>query len=188
MWRCAASPGGRGAAWPAARWCAPRRGGRFRPTGGAGCGRHGRRLGSGFGPPAAACSPPSRACGGGAARPVAVRRPGDGGRRCACWWCLPWRLSVWGGRGAAWTGAAEPTACRLQREGGNFTGLGDPGRACAATGLVCSCYCVRSATVSDGGGGALPCANGAAALVPAPLPLCADHASWCRGETAWEAS
>lgn len=28
----------------------------------------------------------------------------------------------WGG-GAAWTGAATPTACLLQREGGSFTGL-----------------------------------------------------------------
>ena len=66
-------------------------------------------------------------------------------------------------------GAAALTACRLQREGGNFTGLGDPGRAYAATGLVCSCYCVRSGTVIDGGGGVLPHADGAAALVLAPL-------------------
>ena len=40
----------------------------------------------------------------------------------------------------------------------------------------------------DGGGGALPRADGAAALVPTPLLLCADHASLYRGETAWEAS
>ena len=56
------------------------------------------------------------------------------------------------------------------------------------TGLVCSYYCVRSATVEDGGGGALPHADGATALVPAPLLLCADHASRYRCETVCEAS
>ena len=50
-------PAARGAAWPAARWNAPRRGGRFRPAGGEGRGRRGRRLGSGFGLPAAAVVP-----------------------------------------------------------------------------------------------------------------------------------
>ncbi|XP_044401848.1 translation initiation factor IF-2-like [Triticum aestivum] len=43
-------------------------------------------------------------------------------------------LSVWGGRGAAWTGTAAPTACQLLRGGGSCPGLGGPGQACGATG------------------------------------------------------
>ena len=66
-------------------------------------------------------------------------------------------------------GASASTACRQQRKGGSFTGPRGLGRACGPTGLVCSCYCVRTATVADGGGGALPRADGADALVPAPI-------------------
>ena len=73
----------------------------------------------------------------------------------------------------------------MQREGGNFTGLCVPGRASAATGLVCSCHCVRSATVFGGGGGALPRADGADALVPTLILRHAVLTSRCRGETAW---
>ena len=81
--------------------------------------------------------------------------------------------------------AAAPTACRQQREGGSFTGPRGLGRACGPTGLVCSCYCVRTATVADGGGGALPRADGADALVPALILRRAVLTSRCRGETAW---
>ena len=74
---------------------------------------------------------------------------------------------------------------RQQREGGSFTGPRGLGWACGPTGLVCSCYCVRTATVADGGGGALPRADGADALVPALILRCAVLTSRCRGETAW---
>ena len=55
----------------------------------------------------------------------------------------------------------------------------------ARPGLVCSCYCVRTATVADGGGGALPRADDADALVPALILRRAVLTLRCRGETAW---
>ncbi|XP_044366492.1 translation initiation factor IF-2 [Triticum aestivum] len=82
-------------------------------------------------------------------------------------------------------GASAPMACRQQREGGSFTGPWGLGRACGPTGLVCSCYCVRTATVADGGGGALPRADGADALVPALILRRAVLTLRCHGETAW---
>ena len=81
-------------------------------------------------------------------------------------------------------GASTSMACRQQREGGSFTGPRGLGRACGPTGLVCSCYCVRTATVADGGGGALPRADGADALVLALILRRAILTSRCRGETA----
>ena len=82
-------------------------------------------------------------------------------------------------------GASAPMACRQQREGGSFTGPRGLGRACGPTGLVCSCYCVRTATVADGGGGVLPRADGADALVPALILRRDVLTSRCHGETAW---
>ena len=82
-------------------------------------------------------------------------------------------------------GASVLTACRQQREGGSFTGPRGLGRACGPTGLVCSCYCVRTATVADSGGGALPRADSADPRVPALILRRAVLTSRCRGETAW---
>ena len=65
-----------------------------------------------------------------------------------------------------------PAAARWRELSGN----GVPGRACWHTGLVGSCLCVRSATVVDGGGCALPRADGAAAPSPGSFPLlCRPH-------------
>ena len=70
-------------------------------------------------------------------------------------------------------GATAPTVCLLQRDGESFTGLSRLRGSAGLAGLVCSCCCVRSVTVYDGGGWSLPHVGGVVAPSPgSPSSVC----------------
>ena len=126
----------------------------------------------------------SRVCSGGAARPVAVRRPSGDGRRCSWWWCFHLAALCAGRQGSGLDRGSGvdgvPAAARRRELYGPRRSR--PGLCGHGPGMF---LLLRPVSYRrDGGGGALLRADGAAALVPAPLLLCADHASRCCGETA----